>query len=92
MCCMQVNCHPLPGQMALKQNVIKCVDMQKIVFCQVCLRTPLRMTLYRITWMPNMMMAKDLDSMNTNNLPCIVTQCACVTPQSIQNKVLKLRC
>lgn len=39
--------------------------------------------------MPNMIMVQDIDSTNANNLTHLITQFACVTPQSAHNKALK---
>ena len=64
------------NEKAPQQNVIKCVDMKKTVFCQVFTYPYSRWHFYWTDWMPNTIMAQGLDSTGTNNLTRLVAQCA----------------
>ena len=67
---------------APQQNVIKCVDTKKIIFCQVFMYPYSTWHFHRTNWMPNTIMAQGLDSTGTNDLTCLVAQCARVITQS----------
>ena len=69
---------------APQQNMIKCVDMRKIIFCQVFTYPYSRWHFYQTNWMPNTIMAQDLGSIDANNLTRLVAQCACMLYHKVQ--------
>ena len=61
---------------APQQNVIKCVNTKKIIFCQLFPYPYSRWNFHQTNWIPNTTMAQGLDSTSTNNLTCLEAQCA----------------
>ena len=67
------------NEKSAQQNMIKCVDIKKIIFCQVLTYPYTRWRFHWTIWMPNMIMAQGLDSTRTNNLMSGSTMRTCGT-------------
>ena len=84
-CCMQVNCHPLPeNNQAIQWNGmlakwIKHVDTHSVQYLHIPILIYSGWHCIKPTECQNTIMAQDLHSMSTNNLTHSVTQCAHVS-------------
>ena len=78
------------NEKAPQQNVIKCINTKKIIFCQVFTYPYSRWCFHRTNWMPSAIMAQGLDSTGTNYLTRLVAQCTHVLYHKAQLRNLHL--